>query len=120
MNIWNRIEAFNRQRNIPQNFNMWTEYENIKEELTELTEAKNEEETVDSLCDIVVFSVGAMWKLGYDPEKVMHETLLEIEDREQDQEQADLWKRFGAKGKWMKSSTQVDCYKADYENAKTR
>lgn len=118
MNIWNRIEAFNRQRNIPQQFNMWTEYENIKEELSELTEATNEEESIDALADIIVFAVGSVWKLGYDIEKVMDETLKEIEDREQDKAQELDWRENGPRGKWRKSPSQEDPYKADYNLCK--
>lgn len=120
MTIWNRIEAFNKSRNIPKRMNAWVEYENIKEELEELVQAENDNDRVDAFCDIIVFAVGALWKLGYDAEIAMEETLNEIEDREQNEEQRLDWLKNGAKGKWLKNLNQIDPYKANYDLAKER
>lgn len=46
----------------------------LKEELKELSDAlrdKDRKEVVDALADIVVVTVGAMHRLGYDPDQVM-------------------------------------------------
>ncbi len=75
----------------------------------------DEHEIIDSLADRIVFSVGAMLKLGYDPRKVMDETLKEIESRtgaynpEQDKWVKDTSNE--AKAKW---------YKADYSKCKIK
>jgi len=41
----------------------------------------DETDTVDAFADIIVFSVGAIMKLGYNPECIMRECLQEIESR---------------------------------------
>lgn len=38
-------------------------------------------EAVDAYCDILVFSIGALMKLGYEPELVLQETAKEINSR---------------------------------------
>ena len=113
-----RIIAFNKARNISKNFSIWTEYENLKEELTELVDATTDDDRIDALCDVIVFAVGAMWKLGYNPDVALDETLKEIESRKQDKQQEQEWFMNGANGKWQKSRSQVDMYKADYNRAK--
>ena len=37
---------------------------------------------VDAYCDIIVFAIGALLKLGYDPEKALTETAKEINSRQ--------------------------------------
>ncbi|MDD3693986.1 MAG: hypothetical protein PHC89_01165 [Candidatus Pacebacteria bacterium] len=45
------------------------------------TSAESKEAILDSFADIVVFAVGTMVKLGYDPAKVMEEVFKEIDSR---------------------------------------
>ncbi len=41
----------------------------------------NEEGVIDAWADIIVFAIGAMIKLGYDPEKVLDEVCRQINTR---------------------------------------
>jgi len=41
----------------------------------------SKEDIVDSFADIIVFAVGAIAKLGFDPDKVMKEVQKELDDR---------------------------------------
>ncbi|MDB4681386.1 hypothetical protein OAE88_00600 [bacterium] len=117
--IFDRVINFNYARNIAKKFNLKVEYENIKEELQELLDAgSNSSMLVDALCDIIVFCIGALWKLGYTPSLAMEETLKEIESRNQDKEQEKDWFMNGASGKWKKSKSQTNMYTADYNKAK--
>ena len=85
----------------------------IAEELSEFLRAKNSNEEIDALCDIIVFAVNAIRIKGYDPNIAMDETLKEINSRT------------GAfnpeTGKWEKFKTEEAkalWYSADYNNAK--
>jgi len=74
---------------------------------------QNEEEIIDSLADRVVFSVGAMLKLGYDPQKVMEEVLKEINSRVGHFDEKE--------GKFIKDTSpeaKANWYKANYKIAK--
>jgi len=106
-----RIVKWNLTRCIPKEFNKSKEASHIAEELSELLRANSEEEICDALADIIVFSVGAMWKLGYNPKVVMDETLLEIEDREGQYD--------SSINKFVKKLKDVQ-YKADYTKAKDK
>jgi len=46
----------------------------------DLTDQTTEDE-VDAYCDVIVFAIGALLKLGYDPEKALTETTKEINSR---------------------------------------
>jgi predicted HAD superfamily Cof-like phosphohydrolase len=73
----------------------------------------NEEAVVDAFADIIVFSVGAIMKLGYDPEKVMDEVLKEIESR----------KGKIVDGKFVKDTSEKakkQWYKANLANCRVR
>lgn len=58
-------------------------------------------------------------EMGFCFRKVMEETLVEINSRVQDPEQAQLWVEEGASGKWQKDINQNPdtLYKADYSKA---
>lgn len=108
MTISDRIVAWNKDRCIPQKFDHLKEAAMLAEELTELLQANTPEQAVDSLCDMRVLIEGAMWKLGYDIDLAMNETLDEIEDR---------GGYFDVdSGKWRKV-IKDDAYKADYSRA---
>ena len=65
---------------------------------------------VDAYCDVIVFAVGAIMKLGYDPEKALAETAKEINSR----------KGSMMDGKFEKDlspEAQAEWYKADYSKA---
>ena len=82
-NVFDLIKKFNTDRNLT-NFDWGTESANILEEFHEFLKASvedNENGQVDALADIIVFSVGALHKMGYNPESVMQETLKEILSR---------------------------------------
>lgn len=85
----------------------------LAEELSEFLRAKNDNEEIDALCDMVVFAVNAMRIKGYNPNVAMEETIKEISSRT------------GAfnpqTGKWEKFQTQearVLWYSANYDKAK--
>ena len=67
-----------------------------------------EEQVIDSWGDIIVFTIGSMLKLGYEPTKVMDEVIKEIESRGGE---------MGLDSKWMKEITGNE-YKADFSKCK--
>ena len=72
-----------------------------------------EEEEVDSYADIIVLSIGAILKLGYDPVCVLEECLKEIESRTGKI----------VNGKFQKDTSpeaRAKWYKADYKKCKRR
>jgi len=70
-----------------------------------------EEDVVDAYADIIVFSIGALLKLGYEPTKVLEETYKEINSRTGKIVDGKFQKDVSneAKSKWVK---------ADYSKAK--
>jgi hypothetical protein len=93
-----KIKDFNMARGlISKGFNINTELAMLKEELDELEysspklvwwkqwfvprQLSGENDRVDALCDIIVLATGALYKLGYDADKAMDETLKEITSR---------------------------------------
>lgn len=69
------------------------------------------EKVVDAYCDIIVFSVGAIMKLGYNPEKALEECAKEINSR----------KGKMIDGKFEKDLSEAaiaEQYNADYSLAK--
>lgn len=104
MNIFEKIVQFNEERGlIEKGFNHTKETSFIIEELLESTGAydsisareeaeryasemtgghiSDDETRVDAFADIVVYALGAITKLGYNPEKVMAEVVREISSR---------------------------------------
>jgi hypothetical protein len=85
----------------------------IAEELSEFLRAKNGNEEIDALCDVIVFAANAMRIRGYDPNIAMSETLKEINSR--------TGAFNSATGKWEKFKTPEAMalwYAADYDKAK--
>lgn len=75
---------------------------------------------VDSIGDIIVFSIGGLLKKQYDPNCVLTEIGKEINSRKQDPKQAKDWKENGVPlgAKWLKDLNQPEKekYKADFKN----
>jgi len=90
------------------------EFTTFKDALVKKTIAKRANQTkhfiIDALCDVVVFAVGAMLKLGYDPEKALLETAKEINSREGSMVD-------GKFEKDLSDNAQAKWYKADYHSA---
>lgn len=110
MSPLNEIIIFNTERGLT-NFNAKTEFKLLEEELTEFAtacETKNEYEMVDALCDLIVVATGGLFKLGYDPTKVLSETTKEIRSRRGTVN--------SKTGKWEKDRAQdpATLYKAKY------
>ena len=104
------ILQFNKDRNL-RLFNAVAERNMLAEELEEFEDATqnaDEHEQVDALADTVVLAVGALHKMGYDPEAVLTETLKEINSRQGELNEAT--------GKWEKDRNQdpTTLYKAVY------
>lgn len=110
--IIDSIIDWNEERGLNE-FNIFAESKMLNEELEELLDAETDDERIDALCDLVVLSIGAMYKLGYNPEEAMFETLKEIHSRKG---------RFNsATGKWEKDKSEdakKQWYKANYDNCK--
>ncbi len=81
MSILKRIIDWNKERNIPRKFIKEKEIAHITEEITEVLRSNSIEGNIDGLGDIMVFLVGAIWKMKYDPDLVMEEVLKHIESR---------------------------------------
>ena len=108
------IVQFNQDRRLS-TFDAMAEYNMLVEELQEFLVAaslQDQHETVDALCDMIVLSVGAIYKLGYDPTATLQETVKEITSRKGGFNQDT--------GKWEKDKTQdpATLYKAAYELAR--
>lgn len=105
------IIKFNRDRQL---FDFCTEveYKLLEEELQEFLVADDPTDAVDALCDIIVVAVGALFKLGYNPETALQETVKEILSRKGTLNPIT--------GKWQKDRAQdpTTLYKADYTVAK--
>lgn len=97
-------------------FNKQSVFDMLEEELIEFRDAETHEEEIDGLCDLVKIAISEMWKKGYCPNKSMAETLREINSRQQDPKQKEVWEKWGASGKWLKDVNQDESmkYKADY------
>jgi len=65
------------------------------------------DDRVDAFADIVVFAIGAMMKLGYDPEKVLGEVGKEINSREGEMMN-------GKFEKYLDDAHKAKWYKADF------
>ncbi len=87
----------------------------IAEELSEFLRAKDDNQEIDALCDMIVFAANAIKNKGYDPNIAMDETLKEISSRTGAFNEAT--------GKWEKFKTQEAMelwYAADYSKAKIK
>jgi len=79
----------------------------VKNHITKFT---NAEAAVDAYCDIIVFAVGSILKLGFDPVLALGECIKEIHERKGNYSPA--------QGKWIKVISESPTYKANYSAAK--
>jgi hypothetical protein len=105
------IVQFNVDRGLT-TFDVGAEYSMLTEELQEFYSAETTDKTVDGLCDIVVVAIGALHKLGYNPEAALMETVKEITSRHGALDETT--------GKWQKDPKQdpKTLYAANYVLAK--
>lgn len=76
------IYEWNKERGLlDQAYDNEREVKLLQEEINELADGMNDIDRIDALADIVVVAIGAMFKLGFKPNDVMHETLREINSR---------------------------------------
>jgi predicted HAD superfamily Cof-like phosphohydrolase len=104
------IVEWNQSRNL-HNYDSTTEDNLLAEEMQELSEARSVNDihgVIDAYADMIVVITGSIYKLGYDPNKVLAETLLEISSRKGTINPTT--------GKWQKDVNQdpTTLYKADY------
>ena len=81
----------------------------------------SENDTIDSINDICVFSINEVETMGYDFDKTLDETIKEISSRQQDPIQKEMWAKWGYDNtKWKKDINQdkSTLYKANYEDCK--
>lgn len=79
MNVFDEVLRFNLVRRlIEKGYNESKEVSFILEELTEGLRANNQDGKVDAYCDVIVFAIGAIYKLGYDAELSMQEVCKHI------------------------------------------
>ena len=86
--------------------NAWTDFvEELSDNIAELKSEKDEGYRVDAYGDVIVFAIGAITKLGYDPEKVLLEIGKEINSREGKMVYGKFEKDLSieAKSKWHKA-----------------
>jgi predicted HAD superfamily Cof-like phosphohydrolase len=104
------IVEWNQSRNLL-TYDPTTEDRLLAEEMQELSEARAAADIhgiIDAYADMIVVITGSIYKLGYDPNKVLAETLLEISSRKGTIDPTT--------GKWQKDTNQdpTTLYKADY------
>jgi len=118
MNFTQKIVKLNEDR-YGLDFVAYKEYVKLEEELGEFATAKNDEERIDALADIIVVAMGSIRKLGYDPECVMNQCVDYVYQREQDPEQKVRWGRDEKEEgeKWMKDKSQ-QLIEPEYEQCK--
>ena len=95
----------------------------MKDEIMEdyFGEPLSENDTIDAINDIVVFSINEAETIGYDFDATLSETIKEISSREQCPIQKDMWKSLGYDNtKWKKDVNQDKdtLYKANYEGCR--
>lgn len=80
----------------------------------------SEEDFVDVLQDIQVFSINANELLGYDNVKSNNEVYKHISCRKQDPKQKSDWEKNGSQGKWQKDKEQPkdELYEPKYKDCK--
>ncbi len=81
MTIIKDIIDWNVERKIPKHFIKGKEIGHITEEITEILRSNSIEGNIDGFADIIVYSIGAIWKCGYNPELVMKEIIKQINSR---------------------------------------
>jgi len=82
---------------------------------------KSENDIIDTICDISVFSINEAENMNYDFEKSMDETIKEISSRKQSPIQKEIWEKWGYDNtKWEKDKNQPKetLYKANYESCR--
>jgi predicted HAD superfamily Cof-like phosphohydrolase len=104
------IVEWNQSRNL-HNYDSTTEDNLLAEEMQELSEARAANDihgVINAYTDMIIVITGSIHKLGYDPNKVLTETLLEISSRKGTINPTT--------GKWQKDTNQdpTTLYKADY------
>lgn len=82
----------------------------------------SENDVIDAINDIVVFSINETETMGYDADLTLSETIKEIYSRKQDPMQKEMWDKWGYDNtKWKKSELpehKALWYKADYARCK--
>jgi len=112
------LKIWRRDRNITEPSGKVAEM--LNEELDELKVAiieKDNYETIDALCDLIVLATNELELMGYDLDTVMVETVKEISSRRQCPIQKIEWDEGSISGKWTKDRSQTDTYKARYVEA---
>ena len=84
-----------------------------REGIAKIVKNLTKEMIVDAYCDVIVFAVGAIMKLGYDPEKALIEAGKEINSREGSMID-------GKFEKDLSDEAQAKWYKADYTLAERK
>ena len=106
------IRKFNEDRGLlDQPFGVTREYMMLQDELEEFADfMQTSGERAIEAADIVVIAIGAIIKLGYDPDCIMREKLKEIISRRGSINPET--------GKWQKDPNQKVAYKAYYRGCK--
>ena len=91
----------------------WIDVTDYTGELGEIVDyaGTSKDMEVDAYCDVIVFAIGALLKLGYDPEKALTETAKEINSRKG--EMVD-----GKFEKFTSTAAKELWYKANYDICK--
>lgn len=111
MDIFLRIYLWNQKRNLLKPPIDKNELGFIQSELVEFNTATTPEQKIDAMADLIIFATGYIIKSGYDPEKVLSETLSHIESRDGyiDPET----------GKFIKTTLDCEMYQPKYELCKS-
>lgn len=107
----NGIKDFNENRGLLDGYTKENEANMIHDELKEYYQATEVNDVLSELADLVIVPIGTMLKMGYDPEKVITEKVMQIlsRDGEIDEET----------GKWEKFQHQPNIYQADFSKCQT-
>lgn len=113
MNIFEELKKWREERGLTST--VGNIQANLAEELTELLRANTEEEKIDALCDMIVFSINAMEAMGYDAKLAIEETIKEVASRK-----GEMSKELNKWVKFKDEESKKNWYNADYLKCKKR
>jgi len=115
-NIFNQIKKWVEDRGLLNiSWDKSAQASFLAEELSEFLRAKEDNEEIDALCDIIIFATNAISLKGYDPNIALEETLKEINSRTGAfNKQTGKWEKFKtpeAMALWYSANYDKEKYK---------
>ena len=114
MNLFRELENWLKERKLDEvKYNHLKLIGQLTEEICEGIQKPSKHESIDWRCDCIVFLINSLTQDGYDAEKCLNETLLEIKSRTGHYDESI--------GKFVKDTSdeaKAKWYKANYDSCK--